>query len=174
MQHKKKTGASMQASHALVKFPPKVRVIQRNDKVDYKCANLHKLITIRETLYNDGGPLAAHHATVYAKEDGGAHLGSRSIYVPPMAHGARAQLTVPIGTSAPYRAQLPGTHHVSVYLKVGGKPKAFFLTLSLPKGYCQPRLMKSPTNMRRKAGSGTGTRTPGTTSPTHRLTLPGR
>jgi len=174
MQRKKNTGTSMQASHALAKFPPKVRVLQRSDKVDYRCSDLHKLITVRETLYNDGGPLAAHHATVYAKEDGGAHLGSRAIYVPPMAHGTRAQMTIPIGTSASYRDKLPGTHHVSVYLKVDNKPKAFFLTLSLPKGYCQPRLMKSPTNIRRNAGSGTGSRNPGTTSPTHRLTLPAR
>ncbi len=119
-------------------LPPRVRVIQEDETVDYSCAHLANLITVHEALYNDGGTLAADHAKVYVKEDGGAHIQSAAVVVPPLAHDARTWVTIVAGTQLANAGQLPGVHHIPVYLAVDGKRVASFLTLSFNPGTCKP------------------------------------
>lgn len=122
--------------------PPHLRVIREDQRTDSRCTNLGRLLVLRETVYNDGGPLAAGHATVQVREtrSDGAHLGSRAIPIPTMAHAGRAQLTVPVGTTETYRGRLPGRHQLEVDLVTDAKTVSSGLLVSFPAHYCQLKL----------------------------------
>jgi hypothetical protein len=119
-------------------MPAHVRVIQQNEKVDYTCANLDRLITVHEELYNEGGPLPAGHAQIYIDEFGGAQIHGAKVAVPPMAHGASVWLNMAAGTTAAHAADLPGVHHVNMTLAVDGKTISSFLTFTLEANRCKP------------------------------------
>ncbi len=119
--------------------PPRLRVIRESSKTDYKCANLKKLLTVSETIYNDGGPLAAHRATAYVKEFGGAELFSAGIPIPPMAHGQQVAVKIPVSVMKSRVGKLPGTHMLSVYLMVNGKRTVSGWGVAFPQDYCQPK-----------------------------------
>jgi len=119
-------------------LPPHVRVIQQNEKVDYSCENLDRLITVHEELVNDGGPLPAGHAQIYIDEYGGARIHGAKVPVPPLAHGASVWLNMAAGTTAAHASDLPGVHHVNMTLAVDGKTISSFLTFTLDTDKCKP------------------------------------
>jgi hypothetical protein len=124
-------------ARASARSAPHLRVVSHTETVDRSCANLARFITIRETVMNDGGPLAAGRARLYVKETGGAHLSSRAVPVPALAHGAMRTLTVKAGTGEAYRAKVPGPHTLPVVLVVNGKATATNVVEGLRPNLCQ-------------------------------------
>ena len=118
---------------------PQLRVVSHTGTVEPSCANLGGFITIRETVINDGGPLAAGRAKLYVKETGGAHIGSRAVAVPALAHGATATFALRAGTQESYRGKVPGRHTLPVVLVVNGKATTTDVVEALRPGMCQVR-----------------------------------
>lgn len=146
---------------------PQLKLLQKRETTDRSCSNLDRFITIRQTLYNAGGPLAAGQARLSVQERGGAHIQSRPINVPALAHGAKVVLTLKAGTKPAYRANVPGLHRLPITLTMRGKSARTLLTVRLPSGLCRP----SHTRIRPPLGkqdSHNDRPVP------HRLTLPAR
>lgn len=118
---------------------PDLRVLNHVGTVDPSCANLARFITIRETVTNEGGPLAAGRAKLYVKETGGAHIGSAAVPVPALAHGGVTTLTIRAGTREPYRGKVPGRHVLPVFVVVNGKATTTNVVEALRPGACQVR-----------------------------------
>jgi len=139
-------------AHA-ISIPPKLRVIQRNDKIDYRCVNLQKLDIIQVTLYNDGGKLATGHAKIYAQEiNGTGHIAAPFMPVPAMPFHGSAQVTLTAGTQEAYLAHMPGVHNLALYIVVDGKSAVFYDRIDLGPHACQRQLrIKSPSQMQLKA-----------------------
>lgn len=118
---------------------PQLRVLSHSGTVDSSCADLARFITIRETVRNDGGPLAAGRARLYVRETGGAHISSRAVPVPALAHGAMTTLAIRAGTREAYRGKVPGRHTLPVFLVVNGKTVRTNVVEGLRPGTCQLR-----------------------------------
>lgn len=127
--------------------------------VDTGCRDLRKLLTIRETIHNDGRSLAAGHARLYVKEAGGARIAAPSVALPAMAHGASATVTLTAGTLEAHRANTPGIHHLTVTLVVDGRPTVHLVTIRMGPNTCQRHVRISPpTRLHPKAGTRRGAR----------------
>ena len=118
---------------------PRLRVAAQRTQVDNSCGDLHRLLTVSVTLYNDGGPLMANRGEVYVKEAGGALLSSAGIRIPDLGHARQVELNIPVGTMESYRTKLPGTHRLEVHV-VSGEHAFAALThagqVTLPAGFC--------------------------------------
>ncbi len=130
--------------------PPNLGILGtgRGEQISGKCADLRKLVAIHETVFNSGGPLAAHHANIYVREYhpsgvpfNDAHFHSpKSILIPPMTHNTQVEITIMAGTTEAYRGKVPGEHYLGAYLMVDGKKVSEGGTrFYFPKGYCQPK-----------------------------------
>jgi len=133
---------------------PHLQLQQKRETVDRSCTNLQKLVTISQPLYNDGGPLAARQAKIQIRESTGAHLASRAVSIPAMAHGEHASVILNLGTHAGYRAKVPGIHHLQLLLTEGRNISTSRLTLILPSNLCktaQRTSVKGATKLKRQS-----------------------
>jgi len=127
---------SAKARKTLVELPH-LKILNNSESVDASCANLAKFITLRETVINEGGPLAAGHAKLYIKEYGGAHIVSQPVPVPVLAHGASTTLTLMAGTQGSYRGKIPGRHVLPLNIVVNGKTTTTKVIRVYKPGLCQ-------------------------------------
>lgn len=130
-------GTPLRGPRISLRSAPHLRVLNHVATADPSCANLARFITIHETVTNDGGPLAAGRAKLYVKETGGAHISSRAVPVPALAHGAIATLTLRAGTRERYRAKVPGQHTLPVFVVVNGKTMRTNVVEGLRPNLCQ-------------------------------------
>lgn len=138
--------AGSPAGHRTPIVAPLLKLKTTNESVDPACGDLAKFITLSETVTNGGPALAAGHAHLFVKEAGGAHIRSRSVPVPALAHGASATVILSAGTQGAYRRKIPGRHVLSVNMLVNGKTTTTRLTRSFRPGFCQVRHAGSPSH----------------------------
>ena len=142
--------------------PPDPKIIHESYRVDNGCKDDKRLIALDVTVRNDGGPLAGRKWSVYAFESGGTGLSSGSVWVPPLAPGAQASMTIPIGVlKSP--EQLPGSHSlriVSLNTLTGKKNITPMFTITLPKGICQLATRPTPSQMHLKTSRTLAVRPP--------------
>jgi len=117
-----------------------LKLLNRKEEVHFACSNLSNIITLRQTILNDGAPLPARRAILYVTENAGAHIVSPQVYVPKLAHGARLTVLLNLGTQAAYLTKLPGPHRLKVRLSLNGKITTLKLKLKLPSNMCKTAL----------------------------------
>ncbi len=129
--------------------PPDVRVIRETYRVDRACKDEKRLVTLDVTVKNSGGPLGGRKWSVYAFEFGGTGLSSSGVWVPPLAPGAQAPVTIPVGVMKNRTGQLPGSHSLrTVSLNtLTGKKNITPIAITLPKGICRPLTRPTPSQM---------------------------
>jgi hypothetical protein len=157
---------------AKLKMPANVLVLRETYRVDQSCRNTQQLIVFNVTLRNDGGPLATHKWSLFATEDGGADLSSGDIWVPSLAPGAEARVSIPVPVPKSHIGQLPGAHRIELIAldnSTGHKTTTPLRPIILSRGICQPKIRVGSPRLNAHAG---GAMQAKPMIPTHRLSLP--
>lgn len=145
---------------------PNLAVVGHEAIIGTNCTPPQPAVTVKLSVRNSGGTLAANKGTVYIKEIGGTtNLGSAGVLLPALPAGETRSVSIPVITSSPY-SKLPGTHRLGVHLNpqtqsgqatfnTPASPYPFAVTF--PAGYCQQRIMPQlPAGVTPKPGTTRG------------------
>ncbi len=146
--------------------PPDPEIIHESYRVDRDCKDDKRLVTLDVTVRNDGGPLGGRKWSVYAGESSGiglSSLGGWVPWIPPLAPGAQASMTIQLGVQQGSRiGQLPGSHSLKIVSlnTLTGKKNITPITITLPKGICRPLTRPTPSQMHLKTSGTLAVRPP--------------